>query len=86
MLALGDIARGIDATTSTIGKAAGWLNLPILAIILLDVVFRRFLNIGSVGLQELEWHLHALLFLAAAAYTLRVDGHVRIEDGEWRME
>ncbi len=34
---------------------------------------------GSVALQELEWHLFALIFLLGAAYTLKHDEHVRVD-------
>jgi len=30
-------------------------------------------------MQELEWHLFALVFLLGAAYTLKHNGHVRVE-------
>jgi len=34
---------------------------------------------SSVCVQELEWHIFEVLFLLAAAYTLKVDGHVRVD-------
>ena len=44
-----------------------------------DVVMRYLFHIGSVALQELEWHLFALLFLLGAAYTFKHDSHVRVD-------
>jgi len=44
-----------------------------------DVVMRYLFHRGSVALQELEWHLFALVFLLSAAYTLKHDGHVRVD-------
>jgi TRAP-type mannitol/chloroaromatic compound transport system permease small subunit len=44
-----------------------------------DVAMRYLFHRGSVALQELEWHLFALLFLLGAAYTYKHDGHVRVE-------
>jgi TRAP-type mannitol/chloroaromatic compound transport system permease small subunit len=73
------IVGGIDALGTWVGRAAAWLSLPIVLIIVGDVASRRFFGTGSVMLQELEWHLHAALFLLAAAYTYRLDGHVRID-------
>jgi len=35
--------------------------------------------VGSVALQELEWHLFGLIFLLGAAYTLKHDDHVRLD-------
>ena len=34
---------------------------------------------GSIGLQELEWHLFSIIFLIGAAYTLKHDEHVRLD-------
>ncbi|MBL1276275.1 MAG: TRAP transporter small permease subunit [Ectothiorhodospiraceae bacterium] len=44
-----------------------------------DVTMRYLFQSGSVGLQELEWHLFALIFLLGAAYTFKHDGHVRVD-------
>jgi len=48
-------------------------------IIVYDISMRYLFQIGSVALQELEWHLFALVFLFGAAYTLKHDGHVRVD-------
>ena len=44
-----------------------------------DVVMRYVFNSGSVGLQELEWHLFSAIFLLGGAITLREDKHVRVD-------
>ena len=36
-------------------------------------------SIGSVAIQELQWHLFALVFLLGAAYTLKHNDHVRVD-------
>lgn len=46
---------------------------------LYDVTMRYLFRNGSVALQELEWHLFALVFLFGAAYTLKHDEHVRVD-------
>ena len=35
--------------------------------------------LNPVFLQELEWHLFSLIFLLGAGFTLRRDGHVRVD-------
>jgi len=40
---------------------------------------RYFFSSGSVALQELEWHLFAVIFLCGAAYTFKHDDHVRLD-------
>jgi TRAP-type mannitol/chloroaromatic compound transport system permease small subunit len=44
-----------------------------------DVFMRYTFQIGSVALQELEWHLFAVVFLLGASYTLKHDAHVRVD-------
>ena len=56
-----------------------WLVLAMVLVIVYDVGMRYLFQIGSVGLQELEWHLFALIFLFGAAYTFKHDGHVRVD-------
>lgn len=61
------------------GWAVSWLILLMVLIIVYDVSMRYVFKIGSVALQELEWHLFAVIFLLGAAYTLKHDGHVRVD-------
>jgi len=62
-----------------IGKIGAWLTLPLIGIIIFDIISRRFFVLGSTKLQEMEWHLHAALFLLALAYAYLKNSHVRIE-------
>ncbi len=61
------------------GRAVSWLVLGMVLLIAYDVSMRYLFQIGSVGLQELEWHLFALIFLLGAGYTFKHDGHVRVD-------
>ena len=69
----------IDAISEGCGRAVAWLVLAMVLVIGYDVAMRYLFQSGSVALQELEWHLFALVFLLGAAYTLRHDGHVRVD-------
>lgn len=71
--------RFINALSEWSGRLIAWLVLLMVGIIVYDVTLRYFFSIGSVRLQELQWHLFALLFLLGAAYTLRHDEHVRVD-------
>ncbi len=61
------------------GRLVAWLVLLLVLLISYDVAMRYLFQGGSVALQELEWHLFALIFLLGAAYTLKHDGHVRVD-------
>lgn len=69
----------IDATSELTGRACAWLVIAMVLLISFDVAMRYLFHSGSVALQELEWHLFALIFLIAAAYTFKHDAHVRLD-------
>ncbi|MDE0718889.1 MAG: TRAP transporter small permease subunit, partial [Rhodospirillaceae bacterium] len=48
-------------------------------VIIFDVVSRRFFVLGSTKLQELEWHLHTVLFIFCLGYAFLPNAHVRID-------
>ncbi len=76
---LSRFAERLAAVSEYTGRAVAWLPLVLVVIVGYDVSMRYLFREGSVALQELEWHLFALIFLLGAAYTLKHDAHVRIE-------
>ncbi len=56
-----------------------WLALALVLVTFSVVVLRYLFEVGSIALQESILYLHASVFLLGAAYTLRVDGHVRVD-------
>lgn len=62
-----------------IGAFSAVLLLLLVANVFYDVVMRYLLNDVSIGMQELEWHLYSMIFLFGVAYTLKADGHVRVD-------
>ncbi len=45
----------------------------------LVVLLRYLFNSGSIAMQESALYLHATLFMLGAAWTLKIDGHVRVD-------
>jgi TRAP-type mannitol/chloroaromatic compound transport system permease small subunit len=43
------------------------------------VVLRYGFDAGSIALQESVTYMHAMLFMLGAAYTLQLNGHVRVD-------
>ena len=74
-----NIINSIDILNETIGRAASWLVLAMVLLICYDVTMRYSFHQGSVALQELAWHLFALIFLLGSAYTLKHNNHVRVD-------
>ena len=79
MHAIVRISNAFDAIVSRIGSWAAWLSIPLIFIIVFDVITRRFLVLGSTKLQELEWHIHAILFFLCIGWAYLKNAHVRIE-------
>lgn len=69
----------VDKAQEWFGRAVAWLTAILVAVVCYDVFTRYLLDISSVALQELEWHIFSLIFLLGAAYTLKHDEHVRID-------
>lgn len=79
MIALKRFASAVDALNERIGIFAGWLTTVLVLVVCYDVFTRYVLNKSSIAVQELEWHLFAIIFLLGAAYTLKHDRHVRVD-------
>jgi len=73
------ISFKLEKILEFVGKIGAWLSLPLIGIIIFDIISRRFFVLGSTKLQEMEWHLHAALFLLALGYAYVKNSHVRIE-------
>ena len=79
-LALGvRLAAGIDALSEAIGRAAAWLSLLLVVVMITIVVLRYGLQMGSVALQESVMYINGALFVFGAGYTLKAQRHVRVD-------
>ena len=72
-------AEAVDALSRRVGWAAAWLYPVLVAVLIVNVAMRYGLGLGSIELEELQWHLFAAAFLLAFAYTYSVDEHVRVD-------
>ncbi|MFQ5328723.1 MAG: TRAP transporter small permease subunit [Thermodesulfobacteriota bacterium] len=71
--------RLVNTLNERIGFLVSWLTTAMVAVVCYDVFTRYLLKQSSVAVQELEWHLFAVIFLLGAAYTLKHDRHVRVD-------
>lgn len=62
-----------------LGNLCSLLMVLMIMNVFYDVIMRYFFNDVSIGMQELEWHLFAAMFMFGIAYTLKEDGHVRVD-------
>ena len=73
------LADRIDRLISGIGRIAAWLILVVVLLQFALVVARYLFGLGSIWLSETVIYSHAAVFMLAAAWTLRAEGHVRVD-------
>lgn len=69
----------LDRVISAIGKSASWLWVAVTGVIIYAVVGRYAFGLGSVTLEEVQWHLAGAGWLLGLGYTLVTDDHVRVD-------
>ena len=69
----------IDAFIDRLGIAVSWLNSILVVNIVVQVILRYLLGEGKIWLEELEWHLYAVIIMAGLSYGLVSDTHVRLD-------
>ncbi len=80
LLALGlQFAKAIDALNEAVGRGVKWLVLIATLISASNASLRYGFDLSSNAWLELQWYLFALIFLLGAGYTLKHNGHVRID-------
>jgi TRAP-type mannitol/chloroaromatic compound transport system permease small subunit len=73
------LARLIDALTERIGRVVIWLVLVATLISSGNALSRYLFGASSNAWLEIQWYLFGAMFLLAAGYTLKHNGHVRID-------
>jgi TRAP-type mannitol/chloroaromatic compound transport system permease small subunit len=73
------LADRIDRLSAAVGRAVMWCLLFMVLAEFALVLMRYVLGVGSIWLQESVVYAHASVFMLAAAWTLSVDGHVRVD-------
>lgn len=73
------ISTSIDQFSDACGRAIAWLTLFMVLTQFSVVILRYMFGIGWIAMQESILFMHGLVFLLGAAYTLRHEGHVRVD-------
>lgn len=76
---VGGLLRRLDAVNDRVGRWSAWLALALVVITTTDVTMRYVFRTSFVFVQELEWHLFAVMFLITAGYAHLLDSHVRVD-------
>ena len=73
------IIGNIDRFTQRLGSGLSWLGLVMMLVTVLVVLLRYGFDIGWIAMQETVLYLHAAIFMLGMSYTLKHDGHVRVD-------
>jgi len=73
------LADRIDRVNGVLGRIAAWAVLFVVVVQFVVVLLRYVFGLGSIWLSESIMYGHAIMFMLAAAWTLRENGHVRVD-------
>ncbi len=73
------LARVIDKLSEWLGVIASWLVLFACLVSAGNATIRYLISNSSNAWLELQWYMFAGMVLLGAAYTLRVNEHVRVD-------
>ena len=73
------VEKFISKTIDILSKVISFLLLLMVLNVSYDVVMRYLFHNSSVGMQEMEWHLFAVIFLFGISIALKDEGHVRVD-------
>jgi TRAP-type mannitol/chloroaromatic compound transport system permease small subunit len=74
-------SNAINRVLGWIADASGWLLLVLMAVTCVDVTFRK-LGVSAfpyTKFQELEWHLHTVIFALWLGFNYTVNAHPRVD-------
>ncbi len=72
------LIASIDRLNTFIGNCLSWLTVA-MALAIGLVVIARMLDLGSLALQDSVSYMHASVFMLCLGFTLKEQGHVRVD-------
>jgi len=73
------LERGFDKFADFIGSITSITMILMILNVFYDVIMRYFFRSSQIAMQEMQWHLFSVIILIGIAYTLKEDGHVRVD-------
>lgn len=73
------LAGAIDRVVDLVGRATSWLALFLALVMGANVLLRYGFSIGSIWMQEFEWHLFVPICVFGMSYALLHGEHVRVD-------
>ena len=73
------LSKTVDGVNTLVGRLTMWLILATTLISAGNALVRKFFNMSSNGLLEIQWYLFAAVFMLGAGYGFLKNSHVRID-------
>jgi TRAP-type mannitol/chloroaromatic compound transport system permease small subunit len=71
------LLHSVDRFSTWVGKAAAWLIVALMLVVVIEVIKRYLLNAPTAFIYDVNNMMYGTLFMLGGAYTLAHDGHVR---------
>ena len=62
-----------------IGHTAAWLIAVLIVTILVQVILRYVFQKSFVALEEIQWHIYAVVIMLGISYSYVKDSHIRLD-------
>ena len=69
----------IHRLINLLGNLFAWTMFLLMIAIVTQVVLRYGFRIGSIKLEELQWHLYGMGVMSGLSYALISDSHIRVD-------
>lgn len=73
------ISRALDGIVVWIGETSSWIWTILMLLIIVQVVQRYVVGLGSIQMEEAQWHLFAIGFMLGLSLAAVRERHVRID-------
>lgn len=73
------LSRVFDGIVRRIGEWSSWIWTILMLLIVIQVVQRYVIGLGSIQMEETQWHLYAVGFMLGLGLTEMRERHVRID-------
>ncbi|WP_122893634.1 TRAP transporter small permease subunit [Arcobacter peruensis] len=73
------VCKVLDSIVYKIGAAVSWVSLILITVIVVQVLLRYLFSVNFVQLEELQWHLYAVVFMFGLSFTMVNHSHVRVD-------
>jgi TRAP-type mannitol/chloroaromatic compound transport system permease small subunit len=73
------VSRLIDTLNEWIGRTVAWAIVLAVIVSAVNAIIRKVFGTSSNAWLELQWYLFGAVFMLCAAWTLKVNEHIRID-------